>query len=98
MKQEIIDLPLEVYIDNVQLEVCIVELGQQSESGVCDPIAMYMEMFFSLTNKSNCLLHDQTHYVHVSLPAIASMSWLKHSQAASLSQLLDWLIWHYIIT
>ena len=44
-KQEIIELPTDVCIDSVQLEVCIAELGQQTESGFCDPIATYMEMF-----------------------------------------------------
>ena len=91
-KQETIELPVDVYIDSVQLEVCIAELGQQTKFGFCDPIATYMEMFFSLNDRSNCLLHNQTHYVHVWLPTIASVSWLKHSQATSLSQLLDWLI------
>ena len=83
---------MDICIDSVQLEVCIAELGQQTESGFCDPITMYMEMFFSLNDRSTCLLHNQTHYVHAWLPAIASVSWLKHSQAASLSQLLEWLI------
>ena len=97
-KQETIELPIDVCIESVQLEVCIAELGQQTESGFCDPIAMYMEMFFSLTEKSNCLLHDQTHYVHVGLQAIASVIWLKHSQAAFFLDLLEWLTWHYNIT
>ena len=97
-KQEKIELPTGVCIDSVQLEVCIAELGQQTEYGFCDPIATYMEMFFNLNDRSNFLLHNQTRYVHVWLPTIASMSWLKHSQAASLSQLLEWLIWNYNIT
>jgi len=97
-KQETIELPTDVCIDSVQLEVCIAELGQQTESGFRDAIAMYMEMFFSLTDKSNCLLHDQTHYVHVGLPVIASVIWLKHSQVVFFSDLLEWLIWHYSIT
>ena len=97
-KQETIELPVDVCIDSVQLEVCIAELGQQTESGFRDPIAAYMEMFFSLTDRSNCLLHNQTRYVHVWLPAFTSLSRLKHSQTTSLSQLLDWLIWHYNVT
>ena len=97
-KQETIELHVDVCIDSVQLEVCIAELGQQTESGFCDPIAMYMEMFFSLKDRSDRLLHNQTHYVHVGLPAITSVSWWKHSQAASWSQLLEWLTWHYSIT
>lgn len=91
-KQEIIELPTDVCIDSVQLEVCIADLGQQTESGFCDPIATYMEMFFSLIDRSGCLLHDQAHYVHEGLPAITSVSWWKHSQAASSSDLLEWLI------
>ena len=97
-KQEIIELPVDVCIDNVQLEVCIAELGQQTESGFYDPIATYMEMFFSLNDRSNYFLHNQTHYVHAWLPAITSVSWWKHSQATSFSHLLEWLIWHYNIT
>ena len=97
-KQETIELPVDVCIDSVQLEVCIAELGQQTESGFCDPIATYMEMFFSLTDRSSCLLHNQAHYVHVGLPVIASAIWLKHSQAAFFSDLLEWLIWHFSIT
>ena len=97
-KQETIELPTDVCIDSVQLEVCIAELGQQKESGFCDPVAMYMEMFFSLTDRSSCLIHSQIHYVHEGLPAITSVSWWKHSQAASFSGLLEWLIWHYSIT
>ena len=57
-KQEIIELPTDVCIDSVQLEVCIAELGQQTESGFSDPIAAYMEMFFSFTDRSKCLIHS----------------------------------------
>lgn len=97
-KHEIIELLTDVCIDSVQLEVCVAELGQTTESGFYDPIAMYMEMFFSLIDGSGCLLHDQAHYVHEGLPAITSVSWWKHSQAASFSALLEWLIWHFSIT
>ena len=45
-KQETIELPVDVCIDSLQLEACIVELGQQTKSGFCDPIATYMEFFF----------------------------------------------------
>ena len=74
------------------------ELGQKKKSDFCDPIATYMEIFFSLNDRSNCLLHNQTRYVHVWLSAFTFVSWLKHFQAASLSQLLDWFIWHYSVT
>ena len=97
-QQEITDLPTDVYIDSVQLEVCIAELGQPKESGFRDPMATYMEMFFSLIDGSSCFLCDQDHYVHERLPAITSVSWWKHSQAASFSGLFEWLIWHYSIT
>ena len=83
---------MDVCIDSVQLEVCIAELGQQTESGFSDPIATYMEMFFSLTDRSSCLIHSQIHYVHEGLPAIASVIWLKHSQAAFFSDLCEWFI------
>ena len=43
-------------------------------------------------------LKNQTRYVHVWLPEFTSVSRLKHSQVASLSQLHDWLIWHYNVT
>lgn len=97
-KQEIIELPTDVCIDSVQLEICIAELGQQTELVFRDPIAMYMEMFFSLIDRSGCLLRDQAHYVHEGLPTITSVSWWKHSQSASFSGLLEWLIWHFSIT
>lgn len=97
-QQEIIDLPTDVYIDNVQLEVCIAELGQPTESGFRDLMATYMDMFFSLTNRSGCILRDQAHYVHEGLPTIIFVSSRKHSQAASFSGLLEWLIWHFSIT
>ncbi|MCY6488437.1 hypothetical protein, partial [Actinobacillus pleuropneumoniae] len=57
-QQAITDLPIEVYIDNVQLEVCIAELGQPTESGARDPIAAYMDVFFTLIDRSGCLVHD----------------------------------------
>jgi len=97
-KQEIIELPTDVCIDSVKLEICIAELGQPTESGFRDPMATYMEMFFSLIHRSGCLLHDQAHYAHEGLPAITSVSWWKHSQVASFSGLLEWLIWHFSIT
>ena len=98
-QQEITDLSTDVYIDNVQLEVCVAELGQPTESGFCDPIAAYMDTFFSLIDRSGCLVHDQAQYVHEGLPTITSVSWWKHSQAAaSFSGLLEWLIWHFRIT
>ena len=91
-KQEIIELPTNVCIESVQLEICIAELGQPTESGFRDPMATYMEMFFSLTDRSSCLIHSQIHYVHEGLPAITYVSWWKHSQAASFPGLLEWLI------
>ena len=97
-KEQKVRLPMDICIDSLQLEACIEELGQQTESGFFDPIATYMEIFFSLNDRSNCLLHNQTRYVHVSLSTFTFVSWLKHFQAASLSQLLDWLIWNYNIT
>lgn len=97
-KVQKVRLPVDICIDSLQLEACIEELGQQIEFGFFDPIAVYMEIFFSLNDRSDCLLHNQIHYVHVWLPAFPSVSWLKHFKAASLSQLLDWLIWHYNIT
>ena len=97
-KQKIIDLPTDIYIDNVQLEVCIAELGQPTETGFRDPIAAYMEMFFSLMDKSGCLFCDQGQYVHEELTAITYVSSWQHSQAASFSGLLEWLIWHFSIT
>ena len=97
-KQETIELPVDVCIDSLQLEVYVEELGQQTESGFFDPIVAYMDFFFSLNDRSDCLLHNQTRYLHVWLSAFTSVSWLKHFQATSLSQLLDWLIWHYNIT
>ena len=63
-KQETIELPVDVCIDSLQLEACIVELGQQTESGFCDPITTYMEFFFSLNDKSDCLSHNQIQFVH----------------------------------
>lgn len=89
---------MDVCIDSLQLAVCVEELGQQTESVFFYPIVAYMEYFFSLNDKSDCPLHNQTRYVHVWLSAFTFVSWLKHFQAASLSQLLDWLIWHYNIT
>ena len=97
-QQEIVDLPIDVYIDNVQLEVCVAKLGQPTESSFRDPIVAYMDMFFSLIDRSGCLLRDQAHYAHEGLPTITSVSWWKHSQAASFSGLLEWLIWHFSIT
>ena len=97
-QQEMTDLPIEVYIDNVQLEACVVELGQPTESDVRDPIAAYMDTFFRLIDRSGYLFRDQGHHVHEGLPASASVSWWQHSQAASLSGLLEWLIWHFSIT
>jgi len=97
-QQAITDLPIEVYIDSVQLEVCIAELGQPTESSVRDPIAAYMDTFFSLIDRSGCILPDQAQYVHERLPAIASVTSWKFSQAASFSGLLEWLIWHFSIT
>jgi len=98
LKQEIIDLPIKVYIDNVQLEVCLAELGQPTESGFRDPIAEYMDMFFSLMDKSGCLFRDQAHYLYEGLPATTSVTSWQHFQAASCSGLLEWLIWHFSIT
>lgn len=98
LKQEIIESPTDVYIDSVQLEVCLAELGQPTESSFCDPIAAYMDMFFSLIDRSDCLVRDQAQYVHEGLPVIASVSWWKHSRATSFSGLLEWLIWHFSIT
>jgi len=97
-QQAITDLPIEVYIDNVQLEVCIAELGQPTESGVRDPIAAYMDTFFTVIDRSGCLVRDQAHHVHEGLPAIASVISWQHSQTASFSGLLEWLIWHFSIT
>lgn len=97
-KQEITDLPIEIYIDSMQLEVCIAELGQPTESGVRDPIAAYMDTFFSLIDRSSCLVPDQAHHEHEGLPAIASVSSWQHSQPTSFSGLLAWLIWHFRIT
>ena len=94
-QQDIIELPTHVYIDNVQLEVCIAELGKPTESGYRDPMATYMDMFFTLIDRSGCLFRDQAQYVHEGLPAIASVSSWKHSRAASFSGLLEWLIWHF---
>ena len=97
-KQEIIELPVDICIQSLQLEACIEELGKQIEFGFFDPIAVYMEKKISLSDRSDCLLHNQTRYVPIWLSAFTSVSWWKHSQAASLSQLLDWLIWHCSIT
>jgi hypothetical protein len=97
-QQEVIDLPTDIYIDNVQLEVCLAELGQPTESGFRDPIAAYMDMFLSLMDKSGCLFRDQGQHMHEGLPATASVSSWQHAQAASLSGLLEWLIWHFSIT
>ena len=83
LKQELIELPTYVYIDIVQLEVCIAELGQPTESGFRDPIAAYMDMCFSLIDRSGCLFRDQAHYVHEGLPATTSVTSWKHSRAAS---------------
>ena len=97
-KQDIIEWPTDVCIDSVQLEVCIAELGQPTESSFRDPITAYMDTFFSLIDRSGCIFRDQIHYVHEGLPAITSVIWLEHSQAASFSGLLEWLIWHFSIT
>jgi len=97
-QQAITDLPIEVYIDNVQLEACVEKLGQPTESGVRDPIAVYMDIFFSLIDRSGCTFRDQGHHVHERLPAIAYVTSWQHSQAASFSGLLEWLIWHFSIT
>ena len=97
-KQDIIEWPTVVYIDSVQLEVCIAELGQPTESSFRDPIAAYMDTFFSLIDRSGCIFRGQIHYVHEGLPAIASVIWLKHSRTAFFSCLLEWLIWHFSIT
>ena len=97
-KQEITDLPTDVYIDTVQLEVCVAKLGQPIESGFRDPMATYMNTFFSLIDRLGCLVRDQAHYVHEGLPAITSVSSWKHSRMASFSSLFEWLIWHFSIT
>ena len=47
-KEQKVRLPVDICIDNLQLEACIDELGQQTESGFFDPIAMYMDFFFSV--------------------------------------------------
>ena len=88
-QQEVIDLPTDIYIDNVQLEVCLAELGQPTESGFRDPIAAYMEIIFSLIDRPSCLLHSQIHYVHDGLLATTSVTSWQHSQAASFSGLLE---------
>ena len=77
-KEQKVRLPVDIWIDSLQLEACIEELGQKTESGFFDPIALYMEFFFSLNHRWNCLLYNQTRYVHVWLLAFAFMSWLKH--------------------
>jgi len=82
-------MPVDVCIENLQLVVCVEELGQQIESGFFDPIVAYMEYFFSLNDKSDCLLHNQTRYEHVWLSSFTFVSWFKHFQVASVSQLLD---------
>ena len=73
-KQETIELPMDVFIDSLQLEACIVELGRQTKSSFYDPISMYTEIFFSLNDRSNCLLHNQTCYVHVWLSKFTFVS------------------------
>lgn len=97
-QQAITDLPIEVYIDNVQLEVCIAELEQPIESDVRDPIAAYMDTFFSLIDRLGCIFRDQAQYMHEGLPTIASMAWWKFSQPTSFSGLIEWLIWNFSIT
>lgn len=85
-------------IDSLQLEVYVEELGQQIESIFFDPIVAYMDYFFSLNDKSDCLSHSQIQFVHGWLLAFPIVSWFEHFQVASLSRLLDWLIWHYNVT
>jgi len=88
-KQATIGLFMDVCIDSLQLEACVEELGQQTEIGFFDPIIAYMEYFFSLNDKSDCILPSQTHFVHVWLSTFLVVCWFRHFQAASLSHLLD---------
>ena len=34
---------MDIFIDSLQLEACIEELGQQTKSGFFDPVTAYME-------------------------------------------------------
>jgi len=97
-KQETIGLPVDICIDSLLLEAYVEELGQQAWSDFYDLVVAYMEYIFNLNDKLDCLLHNQTHFVHVWLSTFPIVSWFKHSLASSLPQLLDWLVWYYNIT
>ena len=64
-KQETIRMPMDVFIDSLQLEAYVEELGKHTWSGFYDLVVAYMEYLFSLNDKLDCLLHNQTHFVHV---------------------------------
>jgi hypothetical protein len=64
-----------------------------------DPMAEYMEIFFSLISQS-CLHCDKKKYYEFPLPSqIPVFTLLKHNQAVQLCEkLLDWIYWKFEIT
>ena len=71
--------------------------SQQIDHIFIDPVASYMELFFSITLQSCFFCKDPSHH---QLPLhISFFIFIKHDEEAqSWDQLLGWLHWHFFIT
>ena len=71
--------------------------NQQIDHIFIDPVANYMELFFSITVQSCFFCKDPSYHqlpVHISV-----LIFIKHDdEAQSWDQLLGWLHWHFFIT